>query len=121
MNSLISFIVGFLIILLGLVLWNLKFYPLGAGLVIAGAAFLIAEAINLRKPESEKILDERAKRINEKAGFHAFWILISSLAVATFLNWYFELNLRETLEYVSFAGILSFVILRSYFSRRSLE
>ncbi len=104
-----------------LVLWSLKLYSLGAGLAIVGAVFLIAEAINLRKPESERVLDERVERINEKAGFYAFWILISSLAAATVLSWYFELRLRDVLEYTFLAGMFSFVILRSYFSRRGLE
>ncbi len=117
MSSLASFILGLLMIFSGLILWNIKFYPLGVGLIIAGAILLITEAINLRKPESERILDERVERINERAAFYAFWILVSSLAVATVLSWYFELRLRETLEYVFFAGIFSFVILRSYLSR----
>ncbi len=73
-------IVGLLTLISGLVFWIAKLYPVGAGLLIAGAVFLIVQVINLRKPESERILDERAERINEKAGFYAFWILVLSLA-----------------------------------------
>ena len=116
-----SLIVGLLMLISGLALWIIKLYPAGAGLLIIGVIFLITQAINLRKPESERILDERTERINEKEGFHAFWILILSLAVATALSWYFDLKLRETLAYVSLVGIYSFVILRVYFSRRGLE
>ncbi len=116
-----SLIVGLLMLISGLAFWIIKLYPIGAGLLITGVVFLIAQVINLRKPESERILDERAERINEKAGFHAFWILILSLAVTTALSWYFDLKLRETLTYVSLVGIYSFVILRVYFSRRGLE
>lgn len=121
MSSVKSLISGPLTILSGLILWELKFYPLGAGLVIAGVVFLITQAVNLRKPEFDRILDERVERTNEKAGFYAFWVLISSLATFTVLSWYFELNLRETLEYLFLVGVYSFIILRFCFSRRGLE
>lgn len=116
-----SLIVGLLMLISGLAFWIAKLYPVGAGLLIAGVVFLIVQAINLRKPKSERILDERTERINEKAGFYSFWILVLSLAVATALNWYFDLRLRGVLTHVFFVGIFSFVILRVYFSRRGLE
>ncbi len=115
-----SLVIGFLIIFSELALWLLENH-LAAGLVIAGIVFLIAQAINLRKPEFDRILDERVERISEKAGFYAFWVLVSSLAVITSLSWYFELRLRDVLECEFLAGILSFAVLRFYFSRRELE
>lgn len=75
--------------------------------------------INLRKPETDRVLDERVERINEKAGYFAFWILSLFIALMVFLGKYF--NRAEILELLWFAGMLSFITLRIYFSRRGIE
>lgn len=108
---------GFLTIITGLILWNFRFHLLGAGLVIAGVISLIVQAVNLRKPEFDRVLDERVERINEKSGFCSFWVLISSLAAFRALSWYFELELESVLEYAFLIGIFSFIIFRFHFSR----
>ena len=54
---------------------------------------------------TDKVIDERVERINEKAGYYAFWILISSLAVAIASSLYLELEARNALEALCFVGI----------------
>ncbi|MDI3502179.1 MAG: hypothetical protein PWR13_1306 [Archaeoglobi archaeon] len=74
MSSKINFLLpGVLMVLLGAIIWSFGIHLLGSGLVLGGIVSLIVQSINLSKPESERILDERIERINEKAGFHAFW------------------------------------------------
>ncbi len=102
---------GLLMISLGAMLWFLKIRLLGVGLLFSGLVFLVSKALYLRKPMTDKVIDERVERINEKTSYYAFWILVSSLAVAIASSWYFEL------EALCFVGIYCFFILRYYFSR----
>lgn len=116
-----SVIFGLVLVISGLIIWQLKFHFFGGFLLVTGIVFLITLIINLRKPEYERILDERVERINEKSGYYAFWVLILSLAAFTALNWYFKLKLREMLEYLFIIGMYSYIILRFYYSRKALQ
>ncbi len=115
-----EFIFGLILISSGFILWILRIHPLAMGLFVSGVVFLISRAVYLRKPLTDRIIDERVVRINEKAGYYAFWILISSLAMATTSSWYFELKPTYTLEALGLIGLYSFFILRYYFSKANV-
>ena len=63
-----GFYVSISMILIGVLLWLLNIYPLGGGLILGGVLLLISNIYYTRKPETETIIDERIKRINDKAG-----------------------------------------------------
>ena len=63
-----GFYISISMILLGILLWLLNIYPLGGGLILGGVLLLISNIYYTRKPKTETIIDERIKRINDKAG-----------------------------------------------------
>ena len=117
------FVVGSGIILLGLVLlvvFDLAF--LGMGIVLSGLMLIFIGIHWARKPKTE-LPDERYIRINEKAGFNAFWTTLGILAVLTYVDAYFPLDLkfRESVTLVWFVGMFSFIIYRFYYDKRGIK
>ena len=117
------FVVGSGIIILGLVLlvvFDLAF--LGMGIVLSGLMLIFIGIHWARKPKTE-LPDERYMRINEKAGFNAFWTTLGILAVLTYVDAYFPLgqNFRESVTIVWFVGTISFIIYRFYYNRKGFK
>ena len=117
------FVVGSGIIILGLVLlvvFDLAF--LGMGIVLSGLMLIFIGIHWARKPKTE-LPDERYIRINEKAGFNAFWTTLGILAVLTYVDAYFPLgqNFRESVTIVWFVGTISFIIYRFYYNRKGFK
>ncbi|RLI75701.1 hypothetical protein DRP05_14330 [Archaeoglobales archaeon] len=111
------------IIFVGLVLTLLtNIFVLGSAVIIGGLTLLASSIYTATKPEIETILDERVERINEKAANHAFYItllLISTIYLASLCN--LIENLKEALRVTLFVGLITWIVLRFYFSKRSLE
>ncbi len=117
------FVVGSGIIILGLVLlvvFDLAF--LGMGIVLSGLMLIFIGIHWARKPKTE-LPDERYIRINEKAGFNAFWTTIGILAVLTYMDAYFPLGLkfREFVTLVWSIGMFSFIVYRFYYNRKGFK
>jgi uncharacterized membrane protein len=117
-------IVGSIILIFGLVLlvvFDLAF--LGMGIVLSGLMLIFIGIHWARKPKTEIPSDERYIRINEKAGFNAFWTTIGILAVLGYVDAYFPLDLkfREFVMLVWFVGMFSFIIYRFYYDKRGIE
>ncbi|MEA2032939.1 MAG: hypothetical protein U9N41_05070 [Euryarchaeota archaeon] len=118
------FVVGSGIILLGLVLlavFDLSF--LGMGIVLSGLMLIFIGIHWARKPKTEIPSDERYIRINEKAGFNAFWNTIGILAVLTYVDFYYPLglNFREIFLIVVGVGMFSFHVHRFYYNRKGFK
>ncbi len=116
-------IVGSIILIFGLVLlaiFELAF--LGMGIVLSGLMLIFIGIHWARKPKTE-LPDERYMRINEKAGFNAFWNTIGILAVLTYVDFYFPLgqNFRESVTLVWVVGTISFIVHRFYYSRKGFK
>ena len=116
-------IVGSIILIFGLVLlavFDLAF--LGMSIVLSGLMLIFIGIHWARKPKTE-LPDERYMRINEKAGFNAFWTTIGILAVLGYVDAYFPLDLkfREFVMLVWFVGMFSFIIYRFYYDKRGIE
>ncbi|MCK4476793.1 MAG: DUF2178 domain-containing protein [Methanophagales archaeon] len=118
------FVVGSGIILLGLVLlavFDLTF--LGMGIIFSGVMLIFIGIHWARKPKTEIPGDERYIRINEKAGFNAFWTAIGILAVLTFVDFYYPLGLkfREFFLIVVGVGMFSFHVHRFYYDKKGFK
>ena len=117
------FVVGSGIIILGLVLlavFDLAF--LGMGIVLSGLMLIFIGIHWARKPKTE-LPDERYMRINEKAGFNAFWTTLGILAVLTYVDFYYPLglNFREFFLIVVGVGMFSFHVHRFYYNRKGFK
>jgi len=118
------FVVGSGIIILGLVLlavFDLAF--LGMGIILSGLMLIFIGIHWARKPKTEIPSDERYMRINEKAGFNAFWTTIGILAVLVYVDVYFplSLNFREFVTIVWFVGMISFIVSRFYYDKKGFK
>jgi hypothetical protein len=115
------FIWGSAIILLGIVLstvFDLKF--LGMGITFSGLMLVFIGIYWATKPATEIPADEMHKRINEKAGFNAFWAVMGLIGILVYVNHYFPdlLEFRYVSELVLIVGMFTFVASRFYYIRR---
>jgi len=118
------FVVGSGIIIIGIVVlaaFDLAF--LGMGIVLSGLMLIFIGIHWARKPKTEIPSDERYIRINEKAGFNAFWTTIGILAVLVYVDFYFplDMNFREFVTIVWFVGMISFIVSRFYYDKKGFK
>ena len=118
------FIWGSVIILLGIVLstvFDLKF--LGMGITFSGLILVFIGIYWATKPATEIPADEMHKRINEKAGFNAFWTVIGLMAILGYVNHYSPglLEIHDVIELAIIVGMFTFVASRFYYIRRGLS
>ena len=90
-----------------------EYFVVGSGIIILGlvllAVFDLAFLGNMR--------------INEKAGFNAFWTTIGILAVLTYVDLYYPLglNFRDFFLIVVGVGMFSFHVHRFYYNRKGFK
>ncbi len=118
------FIWGSAIMLLGIVLFTvagLKF--LGAGITFSGLILIFIGIYWATKRNTEIPADEMHLRINEKAGFNAFWAVIGLMAILMYVTHYFPdiLEIRGVIELVFIVGMFIFVVSRFYYIRRGFS
>lgn len=102
-----------------------------AGILIFGGLFMVAGIyMNLKRLASdEKIDDERMKKVNQKAGFSAFWTMIMVLIVWGILRVLFvvftPLTESMILDYdtlvLIFIGFASYLGFRAYYLHFGVE
>lgn len=98
-------------------------HAIGFGFFLTGLIILIIGLNVATKPKTDIMMDERYTRINEKAGYHAFWITILTLAIL----WYADIFLKLSIEYneiyslIICIGIVSHFILRAYYNKKGEE
>ncbi len=91
----------------------------GAGFILGGLVLLVTGLYVSTKPKEYFIPDERIMKNTDKAGHHAFWLV---LLVLTILNM-FEVYSPSSIKYlddstVILVGIYSFFILRWYYNKK---
>jgi uncharacterized membrane protein len=69
------------------------YFRIGAVLIIMGVIAIIIAMIAAATPKEDIIQDERSVRVNETAGYHAFWILLVTLALVQSIDMFWRLNL----------------------------
>ena len=119
-NKIKRFYVIILMLSAGVLLWLSKIHSLEGGPVLGGVVLLISNLYYTGKPETEIIVDERIKKVDDRAGHYAFWITLSLLS-AIFWMYFFKplrASLKEVYEIVLLVGIYSWIFLRFYFSRK---
>ncbi|MDD2666443.1 MAG: hypothetical protein PHD13_06370 [Methanocellales archaeon] len=95
----------------------------GVGLAAPGLVLFIAGLYRATKPKTELRLDERMRRIDEKAGLFAFWLLFGTTGILFWVCIYFPARFRTTdiLTILLLIGIYSYFIIRFYYNRRGLN
>lgn len=114
------FYISLSMILVGIFIWILHIHALGGGLILGGSVLLIANIYFATKPRTEVVADERIKRINDKAGHYAFWVVLLFLSILFLIDLYdlFEIHFKEANQIALLVGIYTWFILRFYFSKR---
>ncbi|MEA2032940.1 MAG: DUF2178 domain-containing protein [Euryarchaeota archaeon] len=95
-------------------------YVIGGLFILGGTMLIIMSLCTATKTREDLTQDERSVRINEKAGYHAFWILIGTVALVQLIAmfWRLNLNYKSVSPDIFIVGMFSFVILQWYYNRR---
>ena len=126
-NILLASGIGMLSVLLGVLVFrfqadNKALLFVGINLIIVGLFIFIAAlyAATTSKPETERVVDERVTRINEKAGYTAGWLIMLSVMLMFWADkiWSLNLELKDMYWTTLLVGVYSFLILRWYYNRR---
>ncbi len=94
---------------------------------LLGLTLLIGAYFNIKRfkaeSEGETIADERSRRVGEKAGSFAFFLLIACLMVSGLANSIFNLRLEytSTVYLISVAGAFSLLIIGFYLDKKGDE
>jgi len=96
------------------------YFGIGSVLIIMGVIVIIIAIIAATTPKEDMIQDERSVRVKEKAGYHAFWVLLGTGALVQSIAMFgrLDLNYKSVSPDIFFVGMLSFVVLRWYYNRR---
>ena len=116
--SLIVIVLAFAILTFGTTSGAMS--SISLGLIVAG---MLMFAISLRtatKPETELVADERVARINERAGYVAFWLVLLSITILFWSDraWSIGIELADMYYAAMFVGIISCSLLRWHYSRK---
>ena len=93
---------------------------LSLGLIVAGLLMLATSLHTATKPETELVADERVARINEKAGYAAFWLVLLSITLLFWSDraWSLGIELVDMYYTAMVVGIISWSVLRWHYSRK---
>ena len=111
---------GLGMILVGALMWKFLGQVLGLGLILGGLVLFIARLYTATKPKTDTMMDERTARINEKAGYRAFWIIMGCSGILWMVDIYWSLNMKfkDLCAVITCIGIYSFFILRFYHHKK---
>jgi len=96
------------------------YFRIGFALIIMGIVAIIVAIITAARPKEDLIQDERSVRVDEKAGYHAFWILLVTMGLlqAAGMIWRLDLNFKDVVPDLFIVGMWSWILLRWYYNRR---
>lgn len=116
--------IAVLLILVGILMMSLlpgiTYFGIGFILLIMGVIAIVIATITAARPKEDLIQDERSVRVNEKAGYHAFLILIATMALVQGIAMFGRLDLsyKSVSPDIFIVGMLSWILLRWYYNRR---
>ena len=127
-KDILSFIgVGLITILLGSValffqIGSKTIMVLGGISILVGIMMCIMALVASTKPKSELVQDERITRINEKAGYVAFWIVLLAVTILYWADkiWSLGVELKDMYSAVLLFGLYLWFILRWFYNKRSV-
>lgn len=90
------------------------------GLIVAGMLMFAILLHAATKPETELVADERVTRINERAGYVAFWLVLLSITILFWSDraWSIGIELVDIYYAAMFIGLISWSVLRWHYSRK---
>ena len=93
---------------------------LSLGLIVAGLLMFAILLHTATKPETELVADERVARINERAGYVAFWLVLLSITILFWSDraWLIGIELVDMYYAAMFIGMISWSVLRWHYSRK---
>ncbi|KAF5416249.1 MAG: hypothetical protein C5S48_03520 [Candidatus Methanogaster sp.] len=99
---------------------GLTYQGIGFSLITIGLIAIAIAIIRSARPKEDLIQDERSKRIKERAGYHAFLILLVTISLVQLIAMFGRLNLdyRSVSTNLFLVGIWSWIILKWYYNRR---
>ncbi len=113
---------GLGMILLGAIisLFIQSIFFIGFGFILGGLALLVSGLYTGTKPRTDVMIDERVLRINEKAGYHTYWMIMGIAGFLWVLDIYLKLNmnLSDGVALITFIGVYAFLVLRYYFGKK---
>ena len=119
--------IGIGLILLGLLAiqfqteYRIIFY-VGLYLIVIGLITSISAlyAATTSKPKTELVADERITRINEKAGYHAGWLIMLAVMILFWADkiWSLNIELKDMCSGVFLVGFYSWLVLRWYYNKK---
>lgn len=108
-------------ILLGLII-SLFIQPIfiRAGLIIGGLVLLVTGLNVSTKPKEYFIPDERVTKNTDKAGHHAFWLVLLVITILNMIEIYVpsSINYLDASTVIILVGIYSLFILRWYYNKK---
>ncbi|WP_135610151.1 DUF2178 domain-containing protein [Methanococcoides sp. AM1] len=107
--------------LLGLILWQFQFYGGGAALIIMASMLTVIFLYTATKPREYFIRDERSVRTNEKAGYHAFLILLICISILTVTDWSTDILYKDVSAPLAIIAMGSWSILKWYYDKKGYE
>ena len=125
-KDILSFIgVGLITILLGSVALFFQTYSktvmvLGGISILVGIIMCMMALVASTKPKTELMQGERITRINEKAGYSAFWIVLLAVTILYWTDKIGSLNmeLKDIYSAVLLVGIYSWLVLKWYYNKK---
>ncbi|MCX9087599.1 MAG: DUF2178 domain-containing protein [Candidatus Methanoperedens sp.] len=93
---------------------------IGGGLILGGLILTVMGLYVASKPKEEFVQDERSKRVMDKAGHHAFWIMMDIVIVLSLINQFslYAVEFKSASTLILFIGIYSFLILKWYYNKK---
>ena len=93
----------------------------GAGIIFGGIMLALISLYNSTKPKEYFIQDERSVRIKEKAGYHAFWIILLMISYIQLIDIFWKLNIqfKGVASILFVVGVYSWAVLRWHYNKKS--
>ena len=93
---------------------------IGGGLILGGFVLLVTGLYVSTKPKELFIPDERIRKNTDKAGYHAFWLVLLIITIFNMI----EMSSPSSVKYldastvIMLVGVYSFLLLRWYYNKK---
>jgi hypothetical protein len=119
-------ILRFLVMSLGMVFLGVillliqPIFIIGRGLILGGFVLLVTGLYASTKPKEYFMPDERVIKNTDKAGHHAFWLVLSIITILNMIEIYSPSSIKylDGSTVILLVGIYSFMIFRWYYNKK---
>ena len=116
----ISMSVGMIIVGIPLCHFMPSLFFAGFGLIVAGTILSVTGVYVATKPVEYFMHDERTNKNTDKAGHHAFWIMVNVVVILNLIDRFTSLSLEYNTAgtLILLIGIYSFLTLRWFYNKK---